>query len=581
MSLLSSIFSINPISRSLLPIPTVGTCATVCIAVLFQPLRAASLPAIAIQPRDSEDNTHLLPAQIGGIVGSYAVSLVLVAAILLLLSNRRRERLTGLYNIEQAEGDIFGIHKAPKPDSEQLTQPLPHAFVPAPPRTVSQPSGALYLQTRNLSLQTQNLGLPSPSRFESPQSSQASRTPQTPTINASQVSIQPNISPVSSKHTLGFDCSVDQAIVEADKIMADRQLEEMYRHVLQHEEAKRLGVNPPPLPIGESVAHGRASVVSSKKDKSRPRILNLTQSTPAAEKQSKTSLFKQLLSPRRSKAPKELSISAPIMTPQSATFPRDVQELSSMTPRVYAPALPPPIPIEHQDFRSYTQPKPQSQSQTASISPPTPPDFSPASALSIGERLENMRKALPPAGKTLDVTHNPHCGVAYGPAAEEEPASSTSSHAPLAGLPASPRSSRGDFPALPASPRSSKAPGQFGSAANASGLSLPLSPRSSNFSRPSQPSAVRTGGVLPLRAYEPSLSTSREIAQTTFERTAPFTSMGAGTPGTSVPYTPYQPFSPVVPVTPSLVTKEERKRMKKMVPKTPTLEMTQSSDDLW
>ncbi|KAL2885805.1 hypothetical protein HOO65_070267 [Ceratocystis lukuohia] len=578
MSLLSSIFSINPISRSLLPIPTAGTCATVCIAALFQPLRAASLPAIAVQPRDSEDNTHLLPAQIGGIVGSYAVSLVLVAAILLLLSNRRREQLTGLYNIDQTEGDIFGIRNAPKPYAGELAQPSLHAFVPAPPRTVSQPSGALYLQTRNLSLQTQNLGLPSPSRFESPQSSQASRTPQTPTVNASQASIQPNISPVSSKHTLGFDCSVDQAIVEADKIMADRQLEEMYRHVLQHEEAKRLGVNPPPLPVGESVAHGRASVVSSKKDKSRPGILNLSQSTPAAEKQSKTSLFKQLLSPRRNKAPKELSISAPIMTPQSATFPRDVQELSSMTPRVYAPTLPPPIPTEHQDFRSDTQPKPQSQA--ASMNPPTPPDFSPASALSIDERLENMRKTFPSAGKTLDATHNPHCGPASGPAAEEEPASSTS-YSPLVGLPTSPRSSRGDFPALPASPRSSKAPGQFGSAANASELSLPLSPRSSNFSRPNQPSAVRTGGVLPLRAYEPSLSTPRAIAQTTFERTAPFASMGAGTPGTSVPYTPYQPFSPVVPVTPSLVTKEERKRMKKMVPKTPTLEMTQSSDDLW
>jgi hypothetical protein len=36
-----------------------------------------------------------------------------------------------------------------------------------------------------------------------------------------------------------------------------------------------------------------------------------------------------------------------------------------------------------------------------------------------------------------------------------------------------------------------------------------------------------------------------------------------------------------MPMTPSLVTKEERKRMRKMVPKTPTLEMVRSDEDIW
>jgi hypothetical protein len=36
-----------------------------------------------------------------------------------------------------------------------------------------------------------------------------------------------------------------------------------------------------------------------------------------------------------------------------------------------------------------------------------------------------------------------------------------------------------------------------------------------------------------------------------------------------------------MPMTPSLVTKEDRKRMKRMVPKTPTLEMVKSADDIW
>lgn len=50
----------------------------------------------------------------------------------------------------------------------------------------------------------------------------------------------------------------------------------------------------------------------------------------------------------------------------------------------------------------------------------------------------------------------------------------------------------------------------------------------------------------------------------------------------AVPYSPYQPFSPVVPITPGfLVTKADRKKMRRMEPKTPTLQMVKSDDDLW
>jgi hypothetical protein len=34
-------------------------------------------------------------------------------------------------------------------------------------------------------------------------------------------------------------------------------------------------------------------------------------------------------------------------------------------------------------------------------------------------------------------------------------------------------------------------------------------------------------------------------------------------------------------MTPSLVTKEDRKRMRRMEPKTPTVEMVMSADDIW
>ncbi|KAL5611716.1 hypothetical protein BROUX41_000709 [Berkeleyomyces rouxiae] len=573
MGLLPSLFLHNLAFCSLLSPSIFRACFFTCVLALLPPSRAASLPTI-IRTRDNDGDKNFLPAQIGGIVGSYAISLVLVASILLILSKRRRARLSGLYEPEtQIDTSFYVKNISSQPEPIQPTQ-----------------SGTIQGSYRNalvpsvtLSLQTQNLNVASSSKFESPQSLFASRTPQTPTANSSQVNIHPNISPVSSKYTLGFDSSVDQTVVEADKKMADRQLEEMYRHVLEHEEAKRLGLEPPPLPAAKSAAHGRPSDVSSKKSKSKPGILNLSQSTPAAEKhQSKTSLFKQLLSPRSRRAPRELTISAPIMTPQSATFPRDAQEMSNMAPRMYAPASPPPIPTDQQSFHTDAHIQ-DSKVRAASVSLPTPPDFSPASAQSIDERLENTEQSSASAlGAVVSTgTEVPRNVAVSASVAEEEPTSSTSSQAPLVGLPASPRSTTGSFPALPASPRSSKFQGQFTGGGNASGLSLPLSPRNSNFSRPNQPSAVRTGGVLPLRAYEPSVTTPRAIAQTTFERTMPFSPMGAGTPGTSVPYTPYQPFSPVVPVTPSLVTREERKRMKKMVPKTPTLEMAQSSEDLW
>jgi hypothetical protein len=117
------------------------------------------------------------------------------------------------------------------------------------------------------------------------------------------------------------------------------------------------------------------------------------------------------------------------------------------------------------------------------------------------------------------------------------------------------------------------------------GATFPISPKPGmSFSRPNAPSAVRTGGALPLRAYEPALSSpsAQNVKQTTFERTMPL-SPGQRTPwtGAPVPYTPYQPFSPVVPVTPSLVTRADRKRMRQLQPKTPTMEMVSNAEDLW
>jgi hypothetical protein len=66
------------------------------------------------------------------------------------------------------------------------------------------------------------------------------------------------------------------------------------------------------------------------------------------------------------------------------------------------------------------------------------------------------------------------------------------------------------------------------------------------------------------------------------ERTTPL-SPGLKTPWSAgaVPYSPYQPFTPLMPITPRLVTREERRAMKKMEPRSPVMEMVKDEDDLW
>lgn len=210
-----------------------------------------------------------------------------------------------------------------------------------------------------------------------------------------------------------------------------------------------------------------------------------------------------------------------------------------MPSRSYAPPPPPPIPTNQIPFGAHV-------GNGGAI--PTP-NMSPESIQSIDGRI-NSRIGPP---KTRHA------------ASEVDPGSASSEHSqtPLVGLPLSPKPGA-RFPALPSSPK----PG-------------------ATFSRANAPSAVRTGGNLPLRAYEPALSSpstvSRTTKQTVFERRGPLSPTNGRTLMTAgaVPYSPYQPFTPVVPITPSLVTKEDRKRMRRMMPKTPTIEMVKGSDEMW
>lgn len=447
-----------------------------------------------------------LPAQVGAIVGAYAFSLVVVAITLLSLAKRRREHL------KAGSDEIDFETKGKDVDHDLIIDPS--ALNTFGPDTVP------------------NFSYPSPTKTEFDDHSRY---------------IFP--SPLASTSAPGVHPQVDQSIVAADKAMAQQQLEEMYKYVLEHEDAKQKGIAPelPDLPgssirssgVGDksSISEMSTRTSSSKKERTKPASLNLAAANEE-QSQSRTSSFLSSLRSPKKKPQKGINISSPMMTPQSATFPRhDGQEMGGIPPRHYAPPPPPPVPM--------------SESQHGGA--PMTPDISPQSVQSIDERIAVQLDTSRAISHSRNISQAP---TEYDP----ESATSATSRTPLVGLPASPRSSRG--PSLPSSPK----PG-------------------ATFARPKQSSAVRTGGSLPLRAYEPSAAspTAQTTKQTVFERKGPLSPTTGRTPFTAgaTPYSPYQPFTPVVPMTPSLVTREDRRRMKRLVPKTPTLEMVENSDEVW
>lgn len=473
-----------------------------------------------------------LPAQIGGIVGSYALSLVLVAIILLSLAKKRREHLNGADELWeepsflplpgfQSQEEIQQLQQYQQFAQQEQPYPYPTELPKSPYRNFSHPSSPTSALENN------------PYIFPSP---------------AATLRGAPGVAP-----------QVDQQIVYQDRIMAQAQLEEMYKYVMEQEAAKEAGVEyqSPVLASPVSSHHPNKSTSTLvKKERNKPANLNLGEVSTEKTQSRTSSIFSALRSPRKKKM-QGISISSPIMTPMSGTFPPQTgEEMDSIPPRQYAPAKPPPIPLHQMPYG--TRQLNGLVSPVSPVSPTTPTGISPDSTQSIDERIG--------VKLSMDTTHTRNTSGQTEP--DPISAATDTSTTPLVGLPTSPKPGVNRFPSL---------------------ASLPSSPKpGATFSRPNAPSAVRTGGALPLRAYEPSLlsptSYDRQMKQTTFERAPLSPGLGtARTPytGAAVPYTPYQPFSPVIPMTPSLVTREDRKRMKKMVPKTPTMEMVRSSEDIW
>lgn len=586
----------------------------------FGSIFVGAAPSIAVAPRDLSDwnaspppevgppgaynaivDKAYLPAQIGGIVGAYALSLVLVAALLLILSKKRREQLRNSEEEEQQQ------QRAAEGRTQQQEEPR-------------FPGLGLLLQQQQQQQQALHDSGSRPVVPQSPKSPVRNFSYPSPT---SEKGANPYVYPVAPNfHQPGVDPNVDQDVVRQDREMAQAQLEEMYKYVMEHEEAKEAGIELAPPPVnalqsvvaqrqsGQSQASGGQLSKLAKKEKNKPASLNLSSAGSEKSQSRASSILSALRSPRK-KGIRGVNISSPIMTPNSGTFPSHPgsaggEEMNHIPPRQYAPASPPPIPTDQAPFVPGRRVGPAS---------PLTPEMSPQhimtadmAALSIDERLKleasSSSSAAAQAGQQQQIRGYGHSRNTSAAPSEPDPNSavSESSTTPLMGLPSSPKPGANRFPSLISqrSPVSSPRQASFASIqSTAAGVPLPTSPpanttsfasasgSSTGINRPNAPSAVRTGGALPLRAYESALSspsqTSVQTKQTVFERTGPLSPMGGlRSPVTGgLPYSPYQPYTPIIPITPTLVTKADRKRMKKFEPKTPTTEMVKSTEEIW
>lgn len=462
-------------------------------------------------------NKALLPAQISGIVGAYLLSLIVVAIGIFLARRKVRQLIEVPYknrDIEMLATNIVGPNLA-FGTSLQDTSPV----------------SPLRVQT-NFSWPTQEKspqenGGPNPYVFP-PSSPRSTTSPYSPT--ASPGSGDPN---------------VDYRIVERDQGLMARDLESIYAHVMEQEDAKAAGISvedlPPPAQlrgVGPTPLPNPKRIGSPSKKIEKPRPANIMLSEEKPSKSSRaSSIISSIISPRKSSFKKEMQISSPLQSPRDPTYHQrsTAEEREPLSPRFYAPPPPPPVPTDQVPF----QPAGRQNSQG-----------------SIASQTRTIAEQLEP----------------FGPGAQS------------------------------VFPKKTTTPVSF--ASQISGPSLPSSPKpqQSHFA-PSTYSATPSSATsstrqLPFRQFEPALTSpsyssfQQSTKTTVFERKPTDANRGPATGGLrtggmpwspgAVPYSPYQPFSPVIPVTPRLVTKEDRKMMKKQEKKLGIVQSPELvEDDIW
>jgi hypothetical protein len=436
-------------------------------------------------------NPAYLPAEIGGIVGAYVFVISVVGVALFTVGRRLR----------------LAAESSKQALAVEMIQPQPVQQYPSP---LSPNSGT----------SKQNFTWPSPQKVDrNPYVFPTSNPPQSP----------------------GRDSSIDVRVVEADRENLHRGLEDLYAHVMAHEEAKAASMaasttslpQPPlsPLPMQrQPLPQSSPQRLTKNSEKLRPSAID-TDHSRSQKTQSRTSSLMSSLS-RKKGGIRNMQISSPIPTPLSQTFSHGyASDEEPLSPVHYSPPPPPPIP---KGQVPYTHSRNNSSINTKDPSPVSPVE-------SIDAQL--ARPMTQHSYKSSQVSIQPI-----------QPMSNP----------------------LQANPARAALTINTNSATNTPAASNP----------PSNNNSTRT---LPFRAFDPpaglsSPTFSSTTKTTVLERKPPaLQSPGLRTPWTAgtVPYSPYQPQTPLTPYTPTLVTRQERKMRKKLEGRAPVLEMIKSEEELW
>ena len=456
-------------------------------------------------------NLAWLPAQIGGIVAAYVLSVLIIGSALLFVGRRLRR----------------AAQESPKTLAMEMMKPvkreqrnIPKAFDPSPiSPTVSQ---NMYGPSPSSGLDMKK-GWPSPIKGRSRRGSDGWGS-----IKKGHTKSQPSVQ--SSVVTF------DESVIESDMERNEREMERLYAAVMDHEEKKTESqtnvslTQQPQSPRGPPELQHLRNAQPPSTQPPRSDIVSpgrtLTKSPRASNKPTPLSLHSRnssrssLGSFSKKRGLRSLPISPPMGSP--GLVPDNAYDESEpLSPRVYVDPGPPP---------------------------PTPPQPKPFNDRS--DRLSPLDARFP-ENRFLEPSRTPRTSI---------PASPSVDTIPEQYQPDVPQPRAFDRPTLSSrdSNRSKRTP-------------APLTLRTQAASNSSQQQIPLQSAPLPLRnpqAYPTNYNAEPAIKATVLERPSKAQAMfSARTPRTGVPmtpYSPYMPFTPLTPMTPSrLVTREERKRREK------------------
>lgn len=512
-------------------------------------------------------NKALLPGQIGGIIGAYLFSLCVVGTLIIILGKRLRRQVeleARALEVELVDSAFAGVYTGS--------------------------SGPTPISPANL----RNFSWPSPDKKTfAPAINPDLGSFVFPSIHGSYTT--PYVYPTQRQHSIQQSIyshqshpSIDSKVVEADKEMMNRNLEDLYAHVMEQEEAKAAGVDvksmpPPKVPGGVSTGPQQVQpqTSSEKHDKHKPSNINISDNKSTKTPSRASSIISALTSPR-STAPKSpisprrkgirgLRISSPIATPHSTTFSRAASDEEPLTPREYVHRAPPPIPRNQAPYGSLSYENGDSPTRSIAetletISPVSPQQTLPSlNTRNLHISLKSEKNTASPQSASSDPTRTmfsrPHRSNPSKVSLPHNPKPSTSSISPD-------------------SPSSSTAIGSTSTSTAYTHTQAVPTTRSLPFREQFQQSMLS-----PTSTSFPTTKTTvlERVPRGNGQRTGGLRTGGLKTPfsGGTVPYSPYQPFTPMMPITPRLVTKEDRKRARRNVPKTPTVELVGGEEDVW